>query len=128
MIFFLKVLILTSYLNVTFFRGYRVILIHEPNVAVADLRCGGGDVVEVALGGAVGEQLVGHVRQVDAHDGEGVPETESVHLGQKGRYDRASIAVHVKSEIKQPPQLQPCSPPFHLLSIPVPPPCLEHSG
>ena len=69
---FLKVLILTSYLNVTFFRGYRVI--HEPNVAVADLRCGGGDVVEVALGGAVGEQLVGHVRQVDADDGEGVPE------------------------------------------------------
>ena len=51
---------------------------HPPDVAVTDLRCGGGDVVDVALGAAVCEELVGHVRQVDADDGEGVPETTQV--------------------------------------------------
>ena len=120
MIFFLKVLILTSYLNVTFFRGYRVILIHEPNVAVADLRCGGGDVVEMALGGAVGEQLVGHVRQVDADDGEGVPECNNErgsHLGRSRRSLAPSIAVvNVKSEIKTTAVMQHHHF-FHLLSL-----------
>ena len=52
----------------------------------------------MALGAAVCEELVGHVRQVDADDGEGVPETtQFVSLFTKVVQ---SILGHVKSEIK----------------------------
>ena len=52
----------------------------------------------MALGAAVGQELVGHVRQVDAHDGEGVPETQFDRI--LVRKAVPSIAVRVKSEIK----------------------------
>ena len=51
----------------------------------------------MAFGAAVCEELVGHVRQIDADDGEGVPETaQFVSLFKKVLKGLG----HVKSEIK----------------------------
>ena len=62
------------------FHGGLSLLLSSPAAAfvgVVEVDGVGGDVEEVGLGHALGQEAVGHGRDVDAHDGEGIPEEKN---------------------------------------------------